>query len=260
MNGFYLPDALARHLSSILDADSIGESGMHVHRVLLHSGEIAYLKSAAPGQAAALRDEVARLRWLHGRVPVPQVLAYAEDKHGAHLLMSAIAGCSAIDPCFAERLPELVQALAQALHLWHRAPWQDCPFEMRLPVKLALAQQNCAAGRVSEEDFDDERYGRSAEDVLTELLASPAPPETPCLTHGDACLPNLLFDPQTLRLNGWIDVGGAGIADPVQDLALCARSLAYNWGEAWVQPFFAAYGRVPEASALAYYRLLDEFF
>lgn len=260
MKPFQVPEALARHLSDTLDADSIGESGMRVHRVLLRSGEIAYLKSAGPDQTGALHDEIARLRWLHGRIPVPQVLAHAEDSHGTHLLMSAIEGRSAIDPCFAERLPELVQALAEALHRWHSAPWQDCPFDMRLPVKLALAQQNCAAGRVSEEDFDDERYGRSAADVLAELLASPAPPETPRLTHGDACLPNLLFDPQTLRLNGWIDVGRAGIADPVQDLALCARSLAYNWGEAWVQPFFEAYGRVPEADALAYYRLLDEFF
>lgn len=260
MRPLQLPEVLARRLSDTLDADSIGESGMRVHRVLLRSGEVAYLKSAAPDQAPALRDEVVRLCWLDGRIPVPSVLEHVEDERGAHLLMRAIEGRSAIDPCFAERLPDLVQALAEALHLWHRAPWQDCPFDMRLPVRLALAQQNCAAGRVREDDFDDERYGRSAEDVLAELLASPAPPETPCLTHGDACLPNLLFDPQTLRLNGWIDVGRAGIADPVQDLALCARSLAYNWGEAWVQPFFTAYGRVPEATALAWYRLLDEFF
>ena len=51
------------------------------------------------------------------------------------------------------------------------------------------------------------------------------------------------------------------LADRGWDLALCARSVAADLGEEWVQPLFARYGldRVDQ-DKLAYYQLLDEFF
>jgi len=63
------------------------------------------------------------------------------------------------------------------------------------------------------------------------------------------------------RVSGFVDCGNAGIADPYQDLALCARSVAHNLGEEWVPVLFARYGldHVDERK-VAYYQLLDEFF
>jgi aminoglycoside phosphotransferase len=79
------------------------------------------------------------------------------------------------------------------------------------------------AGLVDEWDFDDERQGRKAADVLAEVEASRVAGEQRALTHGDPCLPNAIFD--GAAFSGFIDCSRAGVADPYQDLALAARSL-----------------------------------
>lgn len=115
-----------------------------------------------------------------------------------------------------------------------------------------------SAGLVDEADFDDERKGRTAEDVFAELLSTL--PETCDLavTHGDACLPNFMVEGG--RFTGYIDCGRLGISDIYQDLALAARSIARNLGQAWVAPFFRAYGVEPDQRRIAFYCLLDEFY
>lgn len=48
------------------------------------------------------------------------------------------------------------------------------------------------------------------------------------LVHGDACLPNFLFDGPAL--SGYIDVGDMTLAEPEGDLAAAVWSLQYNLG------------------------------
>ena len=64
-----------------------------------------------------------------------------------------------------------------------------------------------------------------------------------------------------IALSGFIDGGRAGLADPYQDLALAARSLASHLGPLWVPEFFGRYGIGPvDERKLRFYTLLDEFF
>ena len=89
----------------------------------------------------------------------------------------------------------------------------------------------------------------------------------PVLSHGDFCLPNvfLLND----EFSGLIDLGGTGVADKYQDIALCYRSLKHNFGGVYggkvykdFNPdlLFEKLGITPDWEKIRYYTLLDELF
>ncbi|MCX6808665.1 MAG: phosphotransferase [Candidatus Berkelbacteria bacterium] len=59
-------------------------------------------------------------------------------------------------------------------------------------------------------------------------------------THGDACLPNFMF--QNGKLSGIIDLGDAMIGDREIDLAAAVWSLDFNFGAGLGIPFLQAYG------------------
>jgi len=59
-------------------------------------------------------------------------------------------------------------------------------------------------------------------------------------SHGDYCLPNILF--QGKKLSGIIDLGEAGIYDRYHDLFWCNWSLGYNNLEDQIPAFWKAYG------------------
>ena len=76
-------------------------------------------------------------------------------------------------------------------------------------------------------------------------------------------MPNLFL--QGTAVSGFLDLGRAGMADIWQDIALCVRSLRYNFedisaGQARIDAFFEELGVQPDARKIEYYILLDEIF
>jgi kanamycin kinase len=63
------------------------------------------------------------------------------------------------------------------------------------------------------------------------------------LIHGDYCLPNVLVEDE--RFSGLIDVGRAGLGDPLDDLAAGVWTLQYNFGPGHANEFLDAYGFPP---------------
>ena len=89
----------------------------------------------------------------------------------------------------------------------------------------------------------------------------------PVLSHGDFCLPNVFFNDD--EFSGLIDLGGTGVADKYQDIALCYRSLKHNFGGVYggkvykdFNPdlLFEKLGITPDWEKIRYYTLLDELF
>ncbi|WP_313416288.1 APH(3')-II family aminoglycoside O-phosphotransferase [Stenotrophomonas sp.] len=242
-----------------IERQSIGVSRADVARVHRPGQADAFLKSEVIDTFSELGDEIARLRWLqaHGQL-APTVIATAEEAGRRWLLMSALPGHDlASSPALAPQ--HLVELLADALRGLHALPVASCPFDQRLALRLQAAQARVEAGLVDADDFDDERLGQSAQQVFAELRATRPDHEDLVVSHGDACLPNLLAAEGCF--SGFIDCGRLGVADRYQDLALAARSLVHNFGDTrWVAPLFRRYGVVADERRLAFYRLLDEFF
>lgn len=67
------------------------------------------------------------------------------------------------------------------------------------------------------------------------------------LLHGDYCLPNVLVHEG--RLSGLVDVGGAGLGNPEDDLAAGVWTLQYNYGKGFARTFLEAYGWPPMTDA-----------
>jgi aminoglycoside 3'-phosphotransferase II len=264
-----LPPPLAADLGKHSRTEiGTGESGDTVLRFDRPNGTTVFLKArpTSPGSSARpLFDEAERMGWMHAvGLPVPAVLQYHEWKGHEYLLLTAVPGTEASAGRPAEQHGAVVAALAAGLRTLHATNISACPFDQTIRARLAAAESRLRAGAVREDDFDAARQGRSANDLYAELVATPAPAEERRFTHGDYCLPNvLLVDDRAggLRVSGFVDCGNAGIADPYQDLALCARSVAGNLGDEWVPRLFAAYGleRVDDVK-IRYYQLLDEFF
>jgi kanamycin kinase len=135
----------------------------------------------------------------------------------------------------------------------------DCPFDRRLAVTVPEA----LAAEVDLDDLDDERLGRTRDDLVAELLTTRPPEEDLAVCHGDLCVPNVLFDPETCQVTGVIDTGRLGVADRWVDLAIATRSLGSDdnpqYGPQAAARFLDAYGVAPDPAKTAFFRLLDEF-
>jgi kanamycin kinase/aminoglycoside 3'-phosphotransferase-2 len=255
-------------------------SGAGVWR-LSGPGEL-YVKTAGPGghpePGADLRHEAACTRWLRAQgLPAPEVVDAGAADGMSWLVTEARPGRSLAEP-WPERLRAgAVEAMAGFARRLHELPVDGCPFVRDLSVTVPLAGAAVAAGCVDEGDFEDHRLGRSAADLLAELVRTRPAAEDLVVCHGDLCAPNVLVDPETLEVSGVVDLGRLGVADRYLDLALACRSLRDEelnpqHGPAAAERFLRAYaaggadgtagegGVRPDPARLEFYTLLDEFF
>ena len=238
---------------------TVGESMADIFR-LDRSGHAAlYLKIAPRSHRMELLREKKRLDWLQGRLPVPAVVGYETDDRNEHLLLTSLTGRHVASLIVEEANEMIVHRLATGLRAIHAVPIHDCPFDMTLDREIERARHNVVNGLVDEAGFDGTRLGRTAAELLEELLSNRPADEDLVFTHGDYCLPNVMMDRD--EVSGFVDWGRAGVADRYKDIALVVRSLERNTGEDLAAAFFEAYGlSSPDADKIEYYKLLDEFW
>lgn len=236
----------------------LGLSPSKVFRLESKDKPNLYLKTSPRQPAFSLLQEKMRLEWLAHRLPVPRVLLFAEDESADYLILSEISGLPASDDSLKTDIPRIIEQLANGLKMIHALPVENCPFDARTKTVIELARERLKKGLVDEGDFDAERQGKTAEDVFRELSEIKLPDEDLVFTHGDYCVPNIILEKG--KLNGFVDLGNAGIADRYQDLALLSRSVGYNFGEEYQKYVFEFYGIEPDHEKIYFFQLLDEFF
>ncbi len=254
-----LPAAWRRQFAdAAIEQQSIGESRADVWRVTPVGAASQFIKAEQVMTWGELPGEVQRLRWMATQdLPAPRVLDTTTQADHNWLLMTAVAGRDLASSAHLTS-QQIVTLAAQALRTLHAVEIDNCPFDHCLEQKIKRAREHLLAGLIDEEDFDDARLGQSAEAVFQQMLAARPTHEDLVVTHGDACLPNLLADDG--RFSGFVDCGRLGVADRYQDLALAAHSITDNLGAQWLPLFFEVYGVEPDLRRIAFYQLLDEFF
>jgi streptomycin 3"-kinase len=242
-----------------------GESGDEVFR---RSDGAAYAKVSRGDGVARLDDERQRTGWLAPfGLGSPTVLDWDTWDDEACLVTSAVPGVTA-DQLSAPDLIRAWPSINERVRDLHSLPANACPFDRGLRATFQRATDVVARDAVNP-DFLDPHDQHIPPRVLLDDLQTQLPARltqetgerTVC--HGDACMPNFLIDPETLRCTGLIDLGRLGTADRYVDFAL----LLGNTRETWARPeqAQAAFSRLfdihaigsPDRERLEFYLRLD---
>jgi streptomycin 3"-kinase len=236
----------------------IGESDTTVYR----RGDV-FAKCCGPAGVTELAAERDRIIWLAGTgLPGATVVDWLEMPHaddaGACLLTSAVPGVpgDTLPPSSHERA---MRGLGEVLRELHGLT--DCPFERPLASVIETAADVVRRGAVNPQFLTDEWRRLDPAELLAQVVTERPDVESvlePVVCHGDACLPNVFFDPDTLAVTGLIDLGRLGVADRYSDLALTLIQFHDEWCADDPGPFLQAYGLPnPDPRRLRFFRLLD---
>ncbi|GLF97223.1 APH(3'') family aminoglycoside O-phosphotransferase [Streptomyces yaizuensis] len=243
-----------------------GESGAAVFR----SADGSRYAKCVPADPAALREleaERDRVAWLAGQgVPGPRAVDWRVRGFAACLVTSAVPGVPA-DRLSADRLAAAWGRIADAVRKLHALPVSECPFERGLGRMFELARDVVARGAVEADFLPEEQRDMPPAELLARLvpqldqrIAQEAATAVVC--HGDLCLPNIVLDPETLDVNGFIDLGRLGRADPYADISLLLANARETWPDeerarAADEEFAERYGVVLDRERQRFYLHLD---
>lgn len=233
-----------------------GKSPANVYQCELDSSNI-YLKTIHKrysGTTYSVRREADIMKWLSGKLNVPNVIESGEINGEEFLIMSEITG-NHIDDYIKE--PELYVAyLAEAIHLLQKVDISECPFFSNVDMRLAeldfLLNNNLADVNTSNREKTTEFHSPQE---LYKWLCDNKPSEEFVFTHGDIGA-NLFVK------NGEIffyDLARMGVADRWVDTAFAVRNIRKKCPD-YEQMFFDKLGAEPNYEKINYYILLDEMF
>ena len=258
----YLPDSIRKHLT---EADySLDHIGCSSAQVMMFSDRVLKIEKDCNISA----NEYHMMRWLQGKLPVPEVIAAEKVGDTRYLLMSRIGGTYLCDDAILDDQERLAELVADGLRKMWAVDISDCPTIRTLDEKFKEIDEGLSGGWITKEQADQpETYGPGGFESpaqLFEWLVKNRPKEEFVLSHGDYCMPNLFAD--EYGLTGYIDLGFAGVADKWVDIE---KGLWSMWANSTGQfsekkrPFdrkllFDALDMDPDEEKLRYYSLLSE--
>ncbi|MEU0575392.1 APH(3'') family aminoglycoside O-phosphotransferase [Dermacoccus nishinomiyaensis] len=193
-----------------------------------------YAKCVVAADTAGLEAERDRVIWLSDQgVPGQRVLGWRSGDAGSCLVTSAVDGVPADQVSVAD-LRASWESITDAVRRLHDVPVQRCPFRRDLDTMVATARDVVTRGTVNPEFLPVEQRHTPPAELLARLVPQvtrrreqEATDTVVC--HGDLCLPNIILDPRTLNVAGFIDLGRLGQADRYADLALLLANARETW-------------------------------
>ena len=258
-----LPESIRRIVGDrIPESEGIGMSGASVY----YLGNLVLKIEEANCESD---NNLAMLRWLDRKVPVPKVLSEETVEGKRYLIMSRLSGKMACDEAFHAQPAAMVKYLADGLRMLWSVNAKDCPCDQTLDNKLENARYMVENGLVDMENVDPDTFGENgfaSPAHLLQWLEEHRPEEAPVLSHGDYCLPNVFLE--SGQISGFLDLGRCGLADKWLDIAICWRSLRDNFNGSFgyhdpeFDPdcLFLELGIEPDWEKIRYYLLVDELF
>lgn len=238
-----------------LEEINIGCSDSDVIKITKNN-QIYYLKMAKKG---LLTQEFNALKWLNGKLLVPEIVMFDFDDNTEFLITKAIPGEMVCSDYYIKNPDLAIKIIKEAFDNLYNVDISSCPFDVSNNYKLSLVEKNVKDGLVKDKDLKEEtlkKYGNTKN--LLQYLKDNRFEEELCFSHGDTSLPNIFS--LNCKFSGFIDVGECGIADKWFDLAICEKSIRRNLGEKYVSKFYEELNIVPDRKKIDYYLLMMELY
>ncbi len=208
-------------------------------------------------QESDLLTETVALSWLRDKLSVPELQCFHVEGDTQFLLMTQMEGVSGIQPEETGDPANLVREFAKGLREVHSLSTESCTLDWRMSSFFTWAEGLIENG-VLDEYIPEGATRTIFSDQLSDIKKGMPEVEDLVFTHGDYCLPNVMF--QDGRLSGYIDLGYAGVGDRYLDFVAARGTIRRNLGEEWIGPFFQAYGlEEPDQEKLKAYQKVHDF-
>ena len=227
-----LPKIAEEHLSERIDGLKFigGGSFGKVYKCTKRGGKTIILKAYHVSGMEKTEAQQLEILGANTSVKMPQVYFTHNDDEIAVLCMSFIDGKNALDPSFLLKSKTQKEAFANdvvdGMLQWHSVKgenfgylenatydsWKEFYIENKVSRDLAGLKKLMDEGKYSKKNYDLLCRGL---DIFKEVANEP---ESPVLIHGDLNIMNIMADPKTMKLTGFIDPCGSMWADREYDL------------------------------------------
>ena len=227
-----LPKIAEEHLSERIDGLKFigGGSFGKVYKCTKRDGEAIILKAYHVSGMEKTEAQQLEILGANTSVKMPQVYFTHNDDEIAVLCMSFIDGKNALDPSFLlkskTQKEEFANDVVDGMLQWHSVKgekfgylenatydsWKEFYIENKVERDLFGLKKLMDEGKYSKKNYDLLCRGL---DIFKEVANEP---ESPVLIHGDLNIMNIMADPKTIKLTGFIDPCGSMWADREYDL------------------------------------------
>ncbi len=253
-----MPPAIAQFIDhAMLKRDTQGESPCQVHR-FRKGNDVFFLKSSAAVYAPtthSVQREAAVMRWLSGKLKVPEVVVAAASDEAEYMITRVVPGRPLSDLTIDRHAGLMLQ---EALRRVQAVPIDDCPFDSSVAVRLRELDYLLVRGLIDEDCDLTQWPGLATPADLRQLLQATIPEEDLVFSHGDLGDSNVFLDGSDDLY--FIDVGRGGKADRWLDIAFVHRDLREAISDRMAANFLAHLGGPDHPQTRLFYEQLDELF